>query len=63
LEQVWSSTPLGAESQAREETRKAALEEAANDLASLASSLDVLLSDVRMHAHYRDLPLDIYLSM
>lgn len=29
-------------------------------MASLQSSLDVLLGDVRMYAHYRDLPLGIY---
>ena len=60
--EVWTS-PLGAERRAKEEKTRAALERNASDLTSLVSSLEVLLSDVRLYAHYRDLPLETYLSM
>jgi hypothetical protein len=62
-DELWTRTPLGAELRAKEDARKAAMEQAAAELGSLESSLDVLVSDVRQYAHYRDLPLETYLSM
>jgi hypothetical protein len=63
LDEIYTMTPLGREMEERERERNQQRKRVASDLASIVSSLDSLLTDMRLYGHYRNLPLDVYRSM
>jgi hypothetical protein len=61
LDDLYTMTSLGREMEERERNQQR--ERVASDLASIVSSLNFLLTNVRLYGHYRNLPLDVYRSM